>query len=286
MNPPCFIDDMPEAVYHADPCPTPSLSASIATKIVKDSALHGWMAHPKMGEWRESPSNEQEFGILMHALLLGQPVGVVQVHAKNFRTKVAQQERDDARDNGLIPMLAHEWHDLADVVIEARSELALSGVHLIGKSERVAVWYEPTASGPVLCRGRMDHTDLERSDPFIFDLKTCASANPLDIRNSVVKFGSDLQRAAYISAVEKIHPELAGRVEYRWVHIETLPIGCPRRVIVTVSEADGSMRELGERKWQRACRVWAECLERNHWPAYSTGVVRLDARPWELEQAT
>lgn len=285
MKPPCFIDNMPESVYHDDPCPGPSLSSSIATKIVQDSPLHGWLAHPKFGNYQKPPTADMEYGTLMHALLLGRPVNVTEVPERDFRKKIAQEMRDAARATGSIPMLSHEWRELQETVQEVRAELILSGIRFDGKSERTALWFEETASGPIRCRGRMDHTDLERLDPMIYDIKTCTSAHPNDIRNSVVKFGADLQRAAYISAVEKIHPELAGRVEYRWIHIEIMPLDCPKRVIITISEADGSMRELGERKWQKACRIWAECMRINHWPAYSTGVVRLESRPWELEQA-
>src|SRR5215831_5713580 len=39
---------MPAAQYHADPCPTPSLSASIIKLICLDSPAHAWTAHPKL----------------------------------------------------------------------------------------------------------------------------------------------------------------------------------------------------------------------------------------------
>jgi hypothetical protein len=287
INPPCFIDDMDEKSYHADPCPTPSLSASIATKIVRDSPWHGWAAHPKLGNYREPPSKEMEVGTLIHAMLLGQNTRVAVIDAKHFRTKAAQEQRDEAREGGAIPILVHDYADLEVTVDAIKTELVAKGVLLDGmdgKSERVAAWEEVTATGPILCRGMMDYTDLDSSQPVIYDLKSCHSAHPETIRKHIVTYGYDLQRAAYLSAVSKIHPELAGRVEYRWVFMELLEPEAPKRVIVTVAEASGTMRELGERRWQMACNKWSFCLKNNYWPGYVDGVLQVEAKPWDLEQ--
>ncbi len=287
MNPPCFIDDMDEQVYHADPCQTPSLSASIATKIVTQSPLHGYMAHPKLGNYREDASPEMDVGTMIHASLLGQTLNVTLIDAKDFRTNAAKQSRDDALEAGSIPVLAHKYEDLLIVSKEIGPALTDKNIDLTGKSERVAIWQEETPSGLILCRGMMDHTILEETPrPIVYDLKTCHSAHPEAVRKHITAYGYDIQRAAYLSAIEKIYPDLAGRVLYQWVFIEILPPEAPKRVIITVAEASGSMRELGERRWQTACNTWAYCLKTDHWPDYSSVVLQVEARNWELEQYT
>lgn len=282
---PHFIDGMSELVYHSDPIDAniPSLSASIATKIVRDSPYHAYLAHPRLGNHREPPSREMEMGTLLHAAILGQPLNVQVIDAKDYRTKAAQYDRDLARDEGRIPLLAREQGDLVETVEALRKELLYKGIELEGQFERVVAWEEQTLRGPVLCRGRLDCPMLDRPAPVIYDIKSCHSAHPEAIRQHVVGYGYDTQRAAYMSAVEKIRPELAGRVEYLWIFFEVMPAGSPRRVLVTVAEAAGSMRELGERKWQNACEIWADCLATDRWPAYSESTVRVEARHWELE---
>lgn len=39
--------DLDETAYHADPCPTPSLSSHAAMQVIGKSLLHAWRAHPR-----------------------------------------------------------------------------------------------------------------------------------------------------------------------------------------------------------------------------------------------
>ena len=43
------IHDIPPREYHADPCPAPSLSRSIAKLLVERSPAHAYAAHPRLG---------------------------------------------------------------------------------------------------------------------------------------------------------------------------------------------------------------------------------------------
>ncbi|WP_242401117.1 hypothetical protein [Acetobacter okinawensis] len=42
------IYDLPEAQYHADPCPTPSLSNSVARILLDESPMHAHFSHPRL----------------------------------------------------------------------------------------------------------------------------------------------------------------------------------------------------------------------------------------------
>ena len=39
--------ELSDEVYHADPCPSPSLSSSIANLVIDKSLMHAWRAHPR-----------------------------------------------------------------------------------------------------------------------------------------------------------------------------------------------------------------------------------------------
>lgn len=271
--------------YHADPCETPSLSASVASTLIRQSPYHAWLSHPRLGGRPRESTPEMDRGTLLHALILGTPTNVAIVPADNYRTKAAQEARDAARDAGQIPVLEREWAGYLEVADAVGQALDAAGVRLMGESEPVAVWEEPSEAGPVQCRGRLDHVTFDGDGATIFDLKTCRNAHPRSCERHVIEFGYDLQRAAYVSAISQIQPECAGRVRFVWLFVEEVesPTGKPGAVL-TVAEASGTMRELGESRWRRAVETWAKCLRANEWPAY--GSVRLDAPDWALRDET
>lgn len=68
---PGVYPDIPEADYHADPCPTPSLSSSIGKELVNRSPWHAWTKHPRLNPEVE-PDNRASFdlGSAAHAFML------------------------------------------------------------------------------------------------------------------------------------------------------------------------------------------------------------------------
>ena len=279
----CRVIDVPAAQYHADEVgyEGPALSASIASTLIRKSPFHAYLAHPKLGGQRDEPSDEMRRGTVIHALLLGTAGEYAIIDAENFRTKAAQEQRDAAFVAGQTPILRRELDSYRLVAETIRVQLRdRHGIELTGESERVYLWTEPTKFGPVRCRGRLDHVLFAEDAAAIIDVKTCRSAHPQSCERHVTDYGYDIQRAAYLSAVEKRRPDLAGRIEYLWVFAEELP---GYNVALTVAEASGEVRELGERRWARACETWWKCLNEGGWPGYAEGRVRLEAPPWELK---
>lgn len=283
---PARLVEMDAAAYHADLiADAPTLSASVASTLIRSSPYHAWLRHPKLGGTPRESTQEMDRGTILHGLVFGtlDRESVKVIEADNYRTKAAQDARDYARDRGAIPVLSREmdgYRALADAIGEA---MAVSGIRLDGESEKVALWEEECELGPVQCRGRLDHVTIGIDSATIYDLKTCRSAHPRACERHVIEYGYDIQRAAYVSAIERIHPDLAGRVRFVWLFVEEVesPAGKPG-VVLTVAEASGAMRELGESRWRRAVEKWAKCLLSNKWPAY--GTVRLDAPDWALKE--
>ena len=151
------IYDIGEDEYHADPCPTPSLSNSIAVTMIDQSPIHAWAKHPKL-----NPNYEAEergifdTGSAAHALVI-EGVDRIEVNdAKDWKTKAAKEARDAARDNGKIPMLPDGAKD-----VRAMAEafyLQVNGIPEIAaaiksfKGEQTVLWQE----GEVWCRCRPD----------------------------------------------------------------------------------------------------------------------------------
>ena len=45
LNPSMSMDE-----YHADPCPTPSLSSGIARVLWANTPMHAWFKHPRLNK--------------------------------------------------------------------------------------------------------------------------------------------------------------------------------------------------------------------------------------------
>lgn len=263
--------DVPHEVYHSDPCEAPSLSASIAKRLVADSPLHAWNAHPRLGNGeREESTTAQDNGTLIDRLIFDSGPPIVEVSADNWRTKAAQEQRDAALAAGHIPVLTHVLAEALKTSIKVVERLAERGIKLNGQSQVTAIWQKNGA----WCRGRFDHWVEETA--VIYDLKWVKSAHPEAIARHMITYGVDIQSAAYVEAVETLRPELAGRVKFQPLFVESGPV-----LAMCVRPIAGTMRELGQRKWHRACEKWARCLAANDWPDYGDDG-QIEAPEWAL----
>ena len=64
---------IPAKDYHADCCPVPSLSSSIARKLINESPAHAYLAHPKLGKGPNESTNSLSLGSLVHSLMDDNP---------------------------------------------------------------------------------------------------------------------------------------------------------------------------------------------------------------------
>jgi hypothetical protein len=267
--------DVPEDTYHADPCDVPALSQSIAHTLISRSPAHAYLEHPRLGGEPRVATASMDRGSLVHALLLGNGAKIHPVHADDWKTKAAREERDAARADGELPALQSEIEQAFAIVDVVRPKLARLGIVLDGHSEVVVLWSVETDCGPIQCRARIDHI---AADGTIYDLKTTGKIiPPRKMGRHFCEYGYEIQAAAYTQAIETVDPRRAGRVQFRNVAIEMTKPHC-----VTVAAPDGRMRELGERRWSRACERWAECLHSGEWPEYSGEVVYVSPPPWEV----
>ena len=260
-----------------EPDQMPALSQSIATTLLTKSPLHAWSEHPRLGGVPRESTEATNQGTVVHKLLLGRGQELVIVKAKDFRTKLAQEQRDQALAEGCVPILEHKFAEIAATAEILRAKLADHGVTFTGDSEVPIEWFEDGNEGPVRCRCMIDHLQLDRG--VIFDVKKAASANPLVLSRSVVSYGYDIQHAAYCSAVAKLSPPLSGRIDMRFVFVELEP-----PFDVWPARLDGVLREHGRMRWERAIKLWERCLLEHRWPGYSERGDTLEAPAWVMAQ--
>ena len=269
------IYTIPAAEYHADCCPAPSLSASIARTLLAQSPLHAWTEHPRLNPAYQAEESERfDLGNAAHAYILEGREGFAVIDADDWRTKAAQVARQAARAEGRTPLLASQWAEVQTMAAAVRRQLdafedrprPLSA----GTPEQTLVWQD---EGGVWCRARLDwlHEDHRTVD----DLKsTAASANPEAWSRTMYGAGADVQAAFYLRGLTTV----TGRdAAFRFVVVENFePYALS--VLTLAPEA----LALAERKVAVAIRDWRECLERNTWPAYPPVTCWIEAPPWEL----
>ena len=205
IDKPGIYYSVPETDYHNDICPAPSLSAGLIKTLLNESPRHAYMAHPKLNPNKE-PDNRAIFDIgkAAHSLILRDPKDFVIVDADDWRTKVAKEQRDAAYAEGKIPLLAHTFEEVKEMVTEARAQLVYhecdDAFSEDSKSEITLVWKE---QNDVWCRCRID--SMSANGKNFYDMKTTdQSANPDYASRMGFQLGWDIISAFYSRGIRKL----------------------------------------------------------------------------------
>jgi len=267
--------DLCEEAYHADPCPSPSLSSHTAMTIIRESLLHAWRRHPRSPVFSPYiPGTAADRGTAAHALLFGGRE-IEAIPAEDFRTNAAREARDRARAAGRVGLLAKDAEAILAMTGPARERFALLHGGEGYLCEQSALWQE----GDGWRRGRIDSLSADRT--LIVDYKTTEGAvDALACERRIADMGLQIQAAAYVEAVERLHPELLGRVRFifQWQEQRAPYALSPP---IEMSEAFIS---LGRTQWQAACRLWDLALRHGCFPGYSQHSHLACPPPWELSR--
>ncbi len=273
------------AEYHADPCPTPSLSSSVAKLLIQRSPRHAWLAHPKLGSAttaKEDPSHEFALGTLVHRLTLGKGGEIVEIEADSWRTKDAREARDYALKQGNIPVLPHELEEgkaIANAGRQQLDDMGFKGAYLDGRNEVVITWQEDG----LWLRAMLDSLTIDEKlkTAQIRDLKTVGrSSHPAACAKQISDLGYDLSLAFYKRGLIALRPELGGRIKYLWDFLEVEP-----PYALTPVEISGEWEMAADAMVDRAISKWKECMASGCWPFYTDRIVRLDPKPWVIAAA-
>jgi hypothetical protein len=223
----------------------------------------------------KAPTKVMDRGSIIHRLLLGKGSEYHVIQHSDWRTKDAQTQRDAARADGRVPVLAHDFEDYCTASESLRVQLADRGIVLNGRSELAIEWTEDTAHGPVLCKGMLDHCWLDVG--LILDLKITENAAPSAVERTAENLRYGIQWAAYTRALSALNPDLIGRIGFAFAFCEPDP-----PYAINLTEPDGIFQQLGVQRWRRAVTTWAECAKSQRWPSYGTSVNPITAPTWAL----
>lgn len=270
-----------EDAYHADPCPAPAFSSSIAKILLDSTPLHAWTAHPKLNpNWESKAEAKFDQGSACHALLLEGINKIKIIEAENWRTKAAQTARDEARRGGLIPMLEHESKEVIAMcsakksAIDDNKDLIGVGFPGGGLAEHSIIWNDEEFG--LWCKGKPDW--LSNQHDLMLDLKTTGkSANPIAWAKAMLAIGADIQAALYIRGLKAVDP--SANPKFVFMVQESDPPYASSFIGM-----NPAFVSLGMDKVEIAMRIWAECLRKNEWPAYANRIYYPDPPAWALDQ--
>lgn len=271
--------DMPSEIYHADPCPTPSLSNSLIRDLLDRSPKHAVWKHPKLNQNAGIvANNSMNRGTLLHNLILGCGSEIEVIHADNFLTKKAKGDRDQALSEGKTPILEKDYDEIkkcSEIAIEKiANHPACEGFFNTGHSEAVIAWQEDN----IWCRGMVDRLPQDHNFP-LFDLKgTDNSASPIKWEKRLLEVYRT-QGIFYNRGLSKI--EGIKRPSMRFIVIEMFA-----SFEITVFDLSEELEEIATNEVQRAIQIWQHSTRTKEWPGYPNQIVSVLAKPWIINQTT
>lgn len=267
MSEPGLYHDVPESEYHADP---DSLSVTGAKLLLKAPAL--------FRHRMDNPEHRDvfDYGRAAHALVLGVGSPIRVVHAADWRSKDAREERDHARANGETPLLEKDHQRVADMA-DALSSHTLA-MRLLSEGEPEVSAYAPDDETGVMRRCRFDW--LGKS--VLTDYKTAASSDPRDLAGrygAIRKFGYDQQAAWYTDLARDLgHPAAA----FAFIVQAKEP---PH--LVTVAYIDDADLWDARAANRHALEVFRDCRASGVWPGYlpddTAAVISLHQQTYQEE---
>lgn len=273
--------NMPANTYHADPAPTPSLSASLCTILLDQSPAHAFAAHPRLdGSKIFKPTVVTDNGSLAHSLLLeGHVAQLVEIDAENYRTKAAQVARDDAYREGKIPALPPQVGAIKGMAaagrrVWTRTKGLTDYPPEAGLAEHSGFWVERDADGTEFWfRFRPDW--LSADHRVAIDAKfTARSVRPDRFAKQMMAMDYHTRAAFYRRGIKALFG-VVPRYPFLVVEQQAPHEGA-------VIELDDTFLALGEERVEQAIALWKQCIRTGKWPGYGEEIHLVAPPDWAV----
>jgi len=290
---PGIYDDVTHDEYHSQSrLLWPALTCSIAKALVGKTPRHAWQMHPRFGNVGMVPTAVMDDGAAMHAMMLGhahliEPIRAVygpKVKDKDrigrpvtdYKTSEAQDERDEIRGMGKIPVLAHRLPELLRCKHAAWVQLndAEDGAVFLspGRSEVCAVAREDDVVLQCLV-DRLPDDPLAPGDLKCTELSAAPGGWERRLQREYA-FQDAFYRRVLRGAEGFERPAMRfGVIELEPPHGTVVMAPLPELVALAEVEVD------------RAIQLWRHCTRSNEWPSYGPKTVWIGPTPWQITRA-
>lgn len=272
------VYDLEAHVYHSDPVRGGSLNCSGAKKLLPPSCPAKYLASKTAGqEYRV----EFDMGHAAHAKVLGAGAPIAVIDAEDWKTKAAREERDEARGEGLTPLLRRDA-DVVDAMADALRVHPIASALFNpeqGKAEQTLIWRDEHTG--IYRRAMLDW--LPNSVPgqrlVVGDYKTCASAEPKAISKAMENYGYMQQAPWYLDGVKALGLHGSQEPAFVFVFQEKTP-----PYLVTVAQPNPDALLWGARLNAKAIDTYRRCTATGVWPGYTDDVISVGLPAWALRQ--
>ncbi len=272
------IYDIPLEAYHADPCPTPSLSASGMKTLIDKCPAKFWHQNRRLNTAAErEETRDTSVGQAAHSWILQGETFVdtiaVMPAELDLRSNAGEAFATEAKAAGKTLIRAHEFEQIKamrDAVMRCEwAQLAFQR----GAPERSLFWQDRETG--VWLRCRPDY--LPDGLRFIPDYKTARSCVPADFQRAVREYGYHVQAGHYLDGIEAVTGETPESFFFI-VQEKDAPY------LVSICTLDDDALHWGQQLARRAIRTFADCLNRNSWPGYDCNVSVVGLPMWATKE--
>lgn len=256
-----------EADYRNDPCPSPSLTQSLAKVILDRSPHHAWCECPRLNPSYEADDDTKfDLGNISHRLVLGRGKEIEVVQFDDWRKKAAQDAREEAAAVGKIAVLQHQFEQATEMVAAAWLQLERHedrNAFSNGSAEVMIAWEEDG----IWFRSLIDWLDDDLRT--VTDFKSTAkSVAPHVLGHIAESAGWHLQAAFIERGLDILDPQNAGRRLYRFVAQET-----DKPYALTSMHMSEHWLTMGRKKVAAAMMLWRTAIETGNWHGYPSRAI-------------
>lgn len=260
----CFIEGMPDSVYHS----LPGISNSGLSMVARSPAHYAFRA-------QREPSRAMAIGSAFHAALLEPERFAVEwqiVRDVNDRRKA--EYKDAAKVYGGEKTLTDREGNSVEVMASsvASNKEAREILNAKGYAELSAFAIDPETKAPIRAR-----YDWITADGRVLDVKKTQDCRERAFQNSVYSYRYHCQEAMYSHVYELI---TGVQLEsFSFLAIEEQP---PCANIVWT--LDALAKDIGRKEYRSALDAYALCAGNGEWPAYPESSGLLSLPEWVLMQ--
>lgn len=277
---------MPAAQYHSDPAPQPSLSCSVAKKLLTESCRKAWFAHPRLNpNYRAETDSKFDLGTCSHAVLLENDASkIVVIDPEQYPSdkgaipagwtnKAIRAARDNAYGLGKTPLLKSHYGDVRRMVDSALifiEESAIKEVWHDADSEVTGIWSEQG----IWLRCRFDRLTKDRRG--IIDYKSTTDASPDGFSRQIPRMSYHIQDAFYRRCLRAL-----GYQSPRFVF---LPQECEPPYDCSLVGCSDALQQIADAEVERAVRLWRECVSSGTWPGYPKDICYAEPTNYMIQE--